>query len=149
MKLPALIPIVIACLLPPSAFAVDPGSIVRVMSEPDTVFVIRNSEVFQLNAGDAVFEGDRIFTRNYGAVVFRFAGCEKGLGGRQIIEVKASTFCTDVPTVLAADATVAGIAIVDPTGGGVVGGTPTLLGGILASGGVAAAASQGGDPASP
>jgi hypothetical protein len=150
VKLPALIPFVLACLLPPSAFAVDPGNVVRMLSAPGTVYVIRNSEVFELNAGDAIFEGDRIFTRNYGAMVFKFAGCEKGLGGRQIIEVKASSFCTDVPTVLAADANVAGIAIVDATGGGIVGGTPTLLGGLLASGGVAAAAAaQEGDAASP
>jgi hypothetical protein len=151
VKLPALIPILVACLLPPSAFAVDPGNVVRMMSAPGTVFVIRNSEVFQLNAGDAVFEGDKIFTRNYGAMVFKFAGCEKGLGGRQMIEVKASSFCTDVPTVLAPDASVAGIAIVDATGGGIVGGTPTLLlGGLLASGGVAAAAAtQEDDAASP
>ena len=149
VKFFALIPIVVACLLPPSASAVEPGSVVDLMSAPGTVLVIRGSEVFELNEGDAVFEGDRIFTRNYGALVFKFAGCNKGLGGRQMLEVKAASFCTDVPTVLEPDATVAGISIVDQNGGGAVGGTPTILAALLASGGVAAAASQDGGPASP
>ncbi len=69
------------------AFAADPGSVIHLKTEPGSVFVQRGGELYQLKEGDAVFEGDRIFTRTYGAVSFKISDCTVALGGQQEIRI--------------------------------------------------------------
>lgn len=132
------------------AFAADPGSVVHLKTEAGSVLVQRGAELYELKEGDAVFEGDRIFTRTYGAVGIKINGCNVSLGGQQSITITPQ-ICTTLPTTLNPDTVIAGIKIGVAGGSEIVGGTPALLGLLAAGGGIAAAASQNSDsqPASP
>lgn len=136
--------------LAPSAFALDPGVVTHLSPEPGAVLVLRDSEVFELKQGDAIFVGDKIFTRTYGTVRFNIADCSFSLGGRQSFDVQENA-CAGTPINLAGDAVIAGvqIGVYGPAPG--IGATPALLGLLLAGGGVAAAAAanESGSPASP
>jgi hypothetical protein len=128
------------------------GSVTVLQTEPGSVLVLRAGQVYELKQGDAVFEGDTVFTRTNGALRFSIGGCDVGLGGQQSIEVQVPAVCSTVPTNLGYDAVFAGVAV--GTGGDVAA-TPTLLLALLAGGGAAAAAAggggddNGGPPASP
>lgn len=142
----------LAALTAPTAYALDPGTVTHLRTEPGTVLVLRGNEVFVLKEGDAVFVGDRIFTRTYGAVRFTIGDCSIGLGGQQSFQVGEDA-CSAAPINLAGDAVIGGIEIggVNAGAGGGLGATPTLIGLLLAGGGAAAAAAanDGGSPASP
>ena len=122
------------------------GSVTYLKTELGSVLVERGSEIFQLKEGDAIFPGDRVFTRTNGALLFQINGCQVALGGQQVIEV-TERVCATAPTSLAYDTQIAGVTV--GTGGGLAA-TPTLLLAALGAGGVgAAAAAGGGDSASP
>jgi len=144
---------VAAVLASPAASAVETGKVERLRTEPGSVLVVREGKPYELKEGDAVFEGDQIFTRTYGAASFSIGGCAFGLGGRQAIVVKLPQVCTLAPTTLQPDDVIAGIRI--GVGAGVpagIGATPLLLGTLALGGGAAAAAAAGGNndnPSSP
>jgi hypothetical protein len=138
----------VAAALAPAAFALDPGTVTHLRTEPGSVLVIRAGELFELKEGDAVFVGDRIFTRTYGSVRFSIGDCSIGLAGRQSFEVGEDA-CAKAPINLAATDIVAGVQIGlygPPTE---IGATPALLGLLLAGGGAAAALGGNDDDSSP
>lgn len=140
---------IMAALVVGTASAQQPatGNVTVLQTEPGSVLVLRGGQVYELKLGDAIFEGDTIFTRTNGALRFSINGCDVGLGGQQRIDVKVPDVCTMTPTALGYDAQFAGIAIGT---GGEIAATPTILLALLAGGGVAAAAGGGGgSPASP
>ncbi len=116
------------------------GSVTYLKTELGSVLVERGSQVFQLKEGDAIFPGDRVFTRTNGAVLFSISGCQVALGGQQVIQVN-DRVCATPPTALAYDTQIAGVTV--GTGGGLAA-TPTLLLAALGAGGVGAAAAAGG-----
>lgn len=131
---------------PPAA--TEPGAVTVLQTPPGSVLVLRAGEVYELKLGDTVFEGDTIFTRTNGALRFKIAGCDVGLGGQQSIVVSVPSVCTTAPTVLEYNTVLAGVTVGT---GAEIAATPTLLLGLLVGGGAAAAAGAGGDssPASP
>ena len=153
MRLPS---IVLAALVglsaAPAALAqpTAPGSVTVLATPPGSVLILRGGQTYQLSLGDAIFEGDLIFTRTNGAAQFAIGGCNVRLNGEQSILVKLPDVCTMVPTTLASSDVVGGITV--GTGAAGVGATPVLLG-LLAAGGATAAAVGGAggssSPASP
>jgi len=137
-----------------SAHAQELGAAVTVSGDQGSVLVIRGGETFSLSEGDALFEGDKIVTREGGNTVLSAFGCSQTLGPQQTM-MMTPQFCSMQPVQVAASGGGAGAA-----GGGAAGGasgagagaaaggvSPVLLAGgaLLVAGGIAAAASGGDD----
>lgn len=135
-------------LLAPLANAQDTAGVVNYLkTEPGSVMVQRDGEVFLLSEGDAVLPGDLVFTRTNGSVRFNIYGCSISLGGQSSIQVSPNV-CSTRPTVHPPTFSIAGVEL--GTGGGGIGATGTVLSALLVAGGVAAGSSGGdNDPASP
>jgi hypothetical protein len=127
-----------------------PANAVTVLNTPPgSVLVLRGGQVYELNAGDSVFPGDQVFTRTNGALRFSFGGCDIGLGGQQSISIpNPPGNCASWSNSIASLAPNTVIANVTVGTGGTIAATPTILLAALGAGGIAAATS-GGDPASP
>ncbi len=123
-----------------------PGAVTVLNTPPGSVLVLRGGQVYELANGNAIFEGDQVFTRTNGALRFSVGGCDVGLGGQQSIVVNLPLNCNALPIAsLAPETVVAGVTVGT---GGTIAATPTILLAALGAGGIAAATS-GGDPASP
>lgn len=151
MRLPSIVLVVLLGLsATPGAIAQQstPGSVTDLATEPGSVLVLRGGQTYELKMGDAIFEGDQIFTRTNGATRFTIGGCSVGLGGQQSILVKLPEVCTLAPTTLAYSDVVGGVEVGTGAAGG-IGATPVLLGSLALAGGAAAAGGGGSSPSSP
>jgi hypothetical protein len=106
------------------AFAQQNVGTVNSLTTPvNSVLVLRGGTVLTLAQGDAILQGDQVFTRTNGAVLITFNGCQKALGGQQSIVVD-DQFCNTPPLVLAYSALIAGTAV---GVGSTVAAAPTLM----------------------
>ena len=155
MRLPS---IVLAALLAvsasPGALAqtpAAPGSVTVLTTPAGSVLILRGGKTYQLRKGDAVYDGDQVFTRSNGNTQLTFGACNYSIKGEQSLVLKLPADCAALPTTLASSDVVGGITVGTGAAGG-VGATPVLLG-LLAAGGATAAAVGGAggssSPASP
>ena len=151
MRLPSL---VLAALVALSASPVAlaqtpaaPGTVTVLATPPGSVLILRGGKTYQLRQGDAVYDGDQVFTRTNGATQFVFGGCNFRLNGEQSLVLKVPASCDAVPMTLASSDKVGGITIGTGVAGGVDGSLLLWVGGIA---GVAALAySSGGSSSRP
>lgn len=115
----------------------------------DSVLILRGNTTYRLQEGDALFDGDLVFTRTNGSTTLKLNGCTVELPKASSLSI-GSESCNSAPTQLASTEVIGGYEIAASGGG--VGGTPALLGlALLASGGAAAASGGNGrgDPVQP
>ena len=105
MRLPSL---VLAALVALSASPVAlaqtpaaPGTVTVLATPPGSVLILRGGKTYQLRQGDAVYDGDQVFTRTNGATQFVFGGCNFRLNGEQSLVLKVPASCDAVPMTLA------------------------------------------------
>ena len=128
------------------AFAQTVVTVGSLSGDLGSVIVVRGTETFSLQAGDQLFDGDRIITRQGGSVSLQAEGCTRDLTGLQSITVGAD-ICVQQIASVDQSGLVQGEEIV---GGGGVGAALPVIGGLAALGGAAAAAGGGDDgPSSP
>ena len=134
----------------PSAPPTSAGTIQTTTGPQGSVLVVRGGETFFLSPGDALFDGDQIFTRSNGATEMLFGECPVSLIASSSVVVN-DEICEAVITSLNTTDVVGGVTI--GTGVGEVGATPVIIAGLAAAGGTAAAVAADGDddgaPASP
>jgi hypothetical protein len=122
--------------LPPSQI----GKILEIEGPPGSVIVVRGAQAYALQAGDALFKGDRVVTRINGSVTLSGTDCERRLEPTTSVVVD-DDLCR---------ATLASVEDGSPLlqiSGGLaaagIGATPLLLPGLLGTGAAAAAVAGG------
>lgn len=128
---------------PPSAI----GEVLETEGPAGSVVVVRGAGVYSLATGDALFSGDRIFTRSNATVKIRANGCDRDLPNGSSIEI-GDEFCRVTFVSLGETEVIEGIPVLAESSGalGQVGATPGVVA-LLAAGGAAAAAASAGTAA--
>jgi hypothetical protein len=121
------------------------GDVIEIQGPVGSVIVARGTQSYALQTGDALFEGDRIFTRSNGGARLNANGCERKLEASASIVINKE-LCKATAAVVTAETSL-GLNIVSVgqvvATTGEVGASPNLLG-ILAAGAPAAAAATAG-----
>lgn len=151
MRLPS---IVLAALLAvsasPAALAqppAAPGSVTALATPKGSVLILRGGKVYELLNGDALYDGDQVFTRANGNTQLTFGTCNYTIAGEQSLVLKLPAVCSVLPTTLTSNAVIGGFNIATGVAGGGDGSLLLLLGGGAAV--VALAAGGGGGSSSP
>lgn len=130
------------------AFAQAPVTVGAVSGDAGSVIVVRGTETFSLQAGDELFDGDRIITRQGGTISIQAEGCSRDLTGLQSITV-GPDICVQQIASVDQSGLVEGDAAVQ--GGGVGAAMPLAALGGLATAAAASGGRSGGQgrPSSP
>lgn len=112
----------LAMLVSPAfASAAEPVGEVSSVSGPEgAVLVVRGASTYYLSTGDALFAGDKIFTRDQGHVAMIANGCALELAPISAVVVNAS-LCDVQPKNLIGEREIGGVSLASPatTEGGV------------------------------
>jgi len=118
------------------------SSVTAVTGETGSVIVVRGGESFSLQAGDPLFEGDRIVTRTAGTADITTDNCERTIPASSTIVIDAE-FCEIV--IASADETILADAGEISSGGGVGAAMPLAALGGLATAAAASGGRSGGN----
>jgi hypothetical protein len=116
------------------------GEVLETDGPDGSVIVARGVAVYALSKGDALFEGDKIFTRSNATVRLKANGCERDVPKAASIQI-GDDFCEAKLVTLDEEDVVGGVPVLANAtpAPSAVGATPGVLA-LLASGGAAAAA---------
>ena len=127
------------------------GNVVEIAGPVGSVIVARGAQSYALQDGDALFDGDRIFTRSNGGIRLTANGCERTLEASASVVI-SKDICDAAPILVTTEAAL----VLDVASAGTtaataveVGASPNLLSVLAGGGGAAAAAAAAAGGATP